>query len=996
MTLRPRVRGVLVRGSFAVALAGAPLAASAGPPTPVALEPLPAAASARPVAGLRLASGAATLELASGALWPLTTAGGRAAEWVFVGRGRVRLEPPDAIERSQLELFTGATTLDEEFHAAVFAVANDAAAAVLSARPEVAATPEAAATARSLAAAWRASAERRMLEVDAALWADAAGEKLFDGWFAAWIEGVELGRFLYVVDPASAEPVTLGRFEPLEADARDRRRIERRLRREQRVGRLVGQRFEDLGVFDHWVSTTPRAADGAAIGGNSPFEAIRYEIEVGIEEREEGIAGSMVVELEPAFDGARVVPIFVHPDLAIDSVRLTANAGAPAGELERIRGTRVVVVRLPEPVAAGERIRLRIAFRGRLLEREGSSWALRDTIGWHPHVGTVDRATYDVRFEWPERLALVASGRRVDGGRRPDGRLWERRALDRPSLAFGFEVGRYRVESFEAGGVSVRLAFDPEGRDLGADVRREIREAIVSGLAFLTGAFGPPPSPDLTVVSTPRDFSQSLPGLVTLSNLMMADLGWLGALAGVEDRRTVVVHELAHQWWGHLVGWRGYRDQWLSEAMANYAALAWARAELPAAERPTLGPTALWRAALEAETADGRTVESLGPLVAGFRLASSKSEEAYGAIVYKKGAIVLDMLANVVGQERFLDDLGRIVRAAAGRRISTEELLAMLEKSSGTELDDFAARYVYGTGQPEIVYDYRIAEEAGRWVIEGTARQQSSWRRRFAAERSPDGTLTVRARGRAETDVARDVVIAPLQIGLFLPDVASDRERRRFEKGELPAPNRSLLGRIAIRGAETPFRFEVEQRPVRFWIDRDGEAFARFRDATRSPKLVALARGADRMAVDDLAAAEAAWREALVSPLHAADDDRPEGEKRREVRAVDAVARLALAGLALDRGDAVGAEAELAAARAAADGRARSALADRFALAEGRLALARGDAETAWKRLRRADAGSAETWLWRAIAARATGRTAELATAIETAEKLGGDASALR
>ncbi|GMU65962.1 MAG: hypothetical protein AMXMBFR36_22360 [Acidobacteriota bacterium] len=987
-----RARRVLLCGALALAPGALPAAATDVPPGPV-LRPAAADAPARSVAGLHLRTGTATLELASGAIWPLTSVGGRAVEWVFVGRGRAKLEPPDEIERSQLELFTGASALDEEFTAAVFAVANDAAGRALEARPEVTVAPEAAATARALAASWRASAERRLLEVEAALWADAAGERLFEGYFAAWIEGAELGRFLYVVDPATSEQVTLGRFEPLAADARDRRKIERRLRREQREGRLVGQRFEDLGVFDHWVSTAMRGADGAARPGNAPFEPVRYQIDVAVEEREEGISGSMTVELVSVIDGARVVPILVHPDLTVESVRLDEEGSA---ELERLRGTRAVVARLPDPIAAGGHVRLRVAFRGRLLERDGSSWALRDTIGWHPHLGTVDRATYDVTFEWPERLALVASGRRVDGGVRRAGRRWERRTLEAPALAFGFEIGRYEVETFAAGGVAVRLAFDPDGKDLGSEVRREIRMAIVSGLEFLTSTFGPPPSPELTVVSTPREFSQSLPGLVTLSNFMMADFGWFGALVGIEDRRTVVVHELAHQWWGHQVGWRGYRDQWLSEAMANYSALAWARAELPAEQRPALGPTSLWRLVLDAETVDGRTVESLGPLVAGFRLSSSKSEDAYGAIVYKKGAIVLDMLANVVGQETFLANLGRIVAAAAGKRISTEDLLAMLERTSGTELDDFAARYVYGTGQPEIVYDYRIAPAGDRWVVEGTARQQASWRRRFVAERAPDGSLTVRAHGRAETDVARDVVIAPLQIGVFLPDVASDRERRRFEKGELPDPNRSMLGRIAIRGAETPFRFEVEHRPVRFWIDRDGEAFARFRDATRSPKMVALARGSDLAAADDAAGAEAAWREALAAALHAADDDRPEPEKRRESRRVDAVAHLALAGLALDRGDLAAAETALAAARETADGRTRAALATRFALAEGRLALARGDAETGWKRLRKSDAGSAEAWLWRAIAARATGRTSELATAIEKAEQLGGDAAALR
>jgi hypothetical protein len=34
---------------------------------------------------------------------------------------------------------------------------------------------------------------------------------------------------------------------------------------------------------------------------------------------------------------------------------------------------------------------------------------------------------------------------------------------------------------------------------------------------------------------------------------------------------TVAVHEIAHQWWGHLVGWRTYHDQWLSESFAEFS-----------------------------------------------------------------------------------------------------------------------------------------------------------------------------------------------------------------------------------------------------------------------------------------------------------------------------------------------------------------------------------------------------------------------------------------
>ena len=134
-------------------------------------------------------------------------------------------------------------------------------------------------------------------------------------------------------------------------------------------------------------------------------------------------------------------------------------------------------------------------------------------------------------------------------------------------------------------------------------------------LAFTTDSY----------VVTPRFFSQALLGFVTLSALMMADDARWALWLGLEDPRTVVAHEIAHQWWGHQVGWQGYRDQWLSEAMANYAAVLYGRNELGGDLRFAQGPTSGWQESLLAETEDGRPIESLGPLVLGARLISSRS-----------------------------------------------------------------------------------------------------------------------------------------------------------------------------------------------------------------------------------------------------------------------------------------------------------------------------------------------------------------------------------
>ena len=41
-------------------------------------------------------------------------------------------------------------------------------------------------------------------------------------------------------------------------------------------------------------------------------------------------------------------------------------------------------------------------------------------------------------------------------------------------------------------------------------------------------------------------------------------------------RYAFIAHETAHQWWGNIVAWRSYRDQWLSEGFAEYSGMLYA------------------------------------------------------------------------------------------------------------------------------------------------------------------------------------------------------------------------------------------------------------------------------------------------------------------------------------------------------------------------------------------------------------------------------------
>ena len=119
------------------------------------------------VSNLRLDTGMAELILEKGTLYPATPLADHTSELVFLGRGRLILDPPDDIEASQLDLFTGSRRLNTRFTEAVFAVARAAASDALLSRDPAAGTasanPE---RAIWLYEHWKTGAVRRLANVE--------------------------------------------------------------------------------------------------------------------------------------------------------------------------------------------------------------------------------------------------------------------------------------------------------------------------------------------------------------------------------------------------------------------------------------------------------------------------------------------------------------------------------------------------------------------------------------------------------------------------------------------------------------------------------------------------------------------------------------------------------------------------------------------------------------------------------------------------------------
>ena len=580
----------------------------------------------------------------------------------------------------------------------------------------------------------------------------------------------------------------------------------------------------------------------------------------------------------------------------------------------------------------------------------------------------------------------MASGRQTAKGAEPDGTRWERRVLDVPTLGFSFEVGHFDLQSAVAGHVQVTFAFGPLAFTQRKD-REELVHTVTDALTYFEEVFGPYPLDTLTVSTLPRGFSQGLLGFITISDLLsLGNLGIWNRVLGVEDRRIPIAHEVAHQWWGNVVGWTSYRDQWISEAIAEHAASLYAKQRIEKLEG--VGYRTQWQEELGERLVSGRPVETVGPVVLGYRLSSSLADDAYRVIVYEKGAVVLETLANLLGDETFAKALAAVAKTAAGKNVSTADLFAMLGRATDTDLDRFARQFVYGTGLPRVLYSYRWQRQADGWVLEGQARQMTPHYFRYRVVATDRGTFDVARQAVPTLDVRESALVVPTEIAVRDPS---------HPKGKGPdGANGTVQGRLFMKGETAELKVPLTLEPLAFWLDRRGTVFGHFVDESKNPKRAAYYQAQDALATGHLEQAETLFGKALR-----AEDARPEGEPGETAywediqavrRAFDARIESDRAFVFMDLGRDVDAEAAL--------GRARRALGDDLLLdrMQARLEVRLGRYDKAYRLLRRGDRHQTlegRDYALLAIAARQTGHDDEAAKALAKAKANGVDTSAL-
>ena len=696
-----------------------------------------------PVKGLTLVRDNYRIQLNSGVVHLLKPAGSDTFGGIFIGDGEYELQPATDVERRHLQLVTGdpkLETLSDRFSRLILLFTDRTAAELAAHAPATTGPPDAAAT-RVYDDYLQRQLSRGLPNLHIRVLADLLNRPgRTDGVFLAVVEGQKYPPALIAVDPLGTSSLS---------------------------SRFVFYGGEEVAFisFDEsnggfWYSST---LGRDAVGGRGKptrlfADATRYEIDTTIDSRT--LRGTTTITLTPG-DAIRVLPVHIFNKLQIRAASMEGPDGPqPVGvvqdEVQQGWFSRLVngdaadadaAVVFRTPLARGVPVRLKIEYEGRdVLSGTDGRYSVRARESWYPNLGTfADLATYDMTFRFPQRNELVAVGElvseRVEGGQKIA--VWKSGS---PIRVAGFNYGEFTKRSQKDAdtGIGIEVYTQREWTSMAPTAMADAANTFRVGSVF----FGAPPFPRVAITQQVEwEYGQSWPSLVFLptSALTTSTQRAMG-LDGVLDPRaikmlnefanTVGWHEVAHQWWGHQVGWSSYRDQWLSEGFAEFTA-----ALLLELTTNRKSADTFWelRRGEILDPAGPVPNAAAGPITQGVRLSTSHSPAAAQAIVYSKGAFIVHMLRMMMRQDRtaepdraFRTMMREFVSTWSGKSPTTADFQAVAERhmtpvmnlGGNGRLDYFFNQWVYGTEIPLLTSALEATEVSGkRYRIAGTVTQ---------------------------------------------------------------------------------------------------------------------------------------------------------------------------------------------------------------------------------------------------------------------------------
>ncbi len=716
------------------------------------------------VSNLVVKRDAATFTLRSGELYFKAPVEGRSTGAVFIGEGEINMTPPTEAEKRHLALFVDKQTLTEDFTQVILHFTDETFEEIkASSSVKMGTNGPQAARARDLYRENESYLRKELrTNVELRTLTDIYSTVKRPGFFVAFINGSQHSKLVYQIDP-------LGTF---------------LFSPEQVLLADYGQNPNG----DFWASfhMADEYRKGTANGSQNRrlYDIKHHEIDATL--RGTRLSATDEVTFRANVSGVRVLPFFLLP-----SLRATNVTDAQGHTLEFVQEHKNedadFGIIMPEPLVAGNEYKITVQFEGdgAVSDYGGGNFALDSRLNWYPSNGNAlfgHRATYTITFRYPKGFTFIGVGAQTMPDAKEDKYMVTKWSSGETELAVaGFNYGKFKKKEVldKETGYNVEfyantvVAPDIRNRQLAERMNEmasgKTLEQASGGSASSIGAGGTTGAADMALAQTQTamrvynayfgklpytriamtqqpygSFGQSWPTLVYMPYTAFLDettrVKLIGARYATSTFYTYVApHEVAHQWWGHIIGWSTYRDQWMSEGFAHFSTSLYVQQVLGQDKFLEFWSEQRDRVLEASPATKGRKPYTVGPMTQGLRLNNSKTGGAYQPIVYSKGPYILHMLRMMMYDRkakegfdaRFIAMMHDFVKTHYNKDVTTEDFKRAVEKHMTPEMDLagngrmdwFFDQWVYGMELPAYKFEYQLGSANGKPTLSGRITQ---------------------------------------------------------------------------------------------------------------------------------------------------------------------------------------------------------------------------------------------------------------------------------
>ena len=688
------------------------------------------------VTNLVLKRDAAEFTLRSGEVYFAPPVEGRITAAVFIGEGELTIVPPTKIEKHTLSIFTEQEQIIEPFTRLVIRFTDKTFEEIkTSSNATMGAGGAQAAKARDLYRENQQLLRRQLRDnADIRTLADLYGPQR-PGYFTSFIDGKKHGKLIFLLDPLGIPQVSPEEIALLSYGETDRG---------------IWTAFH---LADEYAKGTAASSEDHRI-----FDITHHEIDGTI--RGATITANDRVTFRPLVPG-RVLAFDLYRTLRVSRVQDSEGKDLPFIQENKDEDADFAVI-MPETLQVGKDYTLTVQYAGSdaLRDSGGGNYFLIPRSTWYPNnSGTQfgDRARFDYTFRYPKGFTFVGTGAPVEPDKRDGDVMIAKWSSGNTDLAVaGFNYGRFKKKEFadKETGYNIEFYANEELPDEVRAMQHNIERAESAGINTMTtlgsisttamadsaladaenstriynAYFGKLPYTRLAMTQQPAgNFGQAWPTLVFMPYTAFIDTTqraqMMGTQAGTDTFwRYVAPHEIAHQWWGHIIGWDSYHDQWMSEGFAEFSASLYVQF----VRRDITKFNDFWNNQRDLiTTARPQTRDlkpyTVGPVTQGYRLNSAKTGGVARFMIYPKGAYILHMLRMMFyvhgeGDKRFQEMMKDFVQTHFNQDVSTEDFKRAVEKHMTKEmdldgnqrLDWFFNEWVYGTEMPSYKFEYQL------------------------------------------------------------------------------------------------------------------------------------------------------------------------------------------------------------------------------------------------------------------------------------------------